>query len=165
MPYDATVRRFLTPSVIAIAAAALAGDVTLARQPPEQKDAASAHPGRAVLESVCASCHDAATITATYRTRVDWDDTLQEMVRYGAEASDEQFAQIRDYLLRNYSLVNVNRASAEDLEVSLELTKQLASAIVAYRSEHGDFKSIDDLKKVPGIDAAALDMRGKRLRY
>jgi competence protein ComEA len=87
-----------------------------------------------------------------------WCDT-------GRRPVNEQFAQIREYLLRNYSLVNVNRATAEDLEVSLELAKQIAAAIVSYRSEHGDFKSIEDVEKVPGIDAAALDARAKRLRY
>jgi competence protein ComEA len=151
---------------VAVLVAVLVGDVTDARPSGTMtQEPTTPHPGRALLQSVCSSCHEAATITASPRTRVEWDDTLQEMVRYGAEASDEQFAQIRDYLLRNHSLVNVNKASAEDLEVALDTTRPIAAAVVTYRKEHGGFASIDDLKKVPGIDPVALDARAKRLRY
>ncbi|GLQ95963.1 ComEA family DNA-binding protein [Dyella mobilis] len=53
--------------------------------------------------------------------------------------------------------VNVNTADAETLAKSLDgvgLSK--AKAIVAYREEHGPFKSVDDLTQVKGIGQATL---------
>jgi competence protein ComEA len=37
------------------------------------------------------------------------------------------------------------------------MSADAAKAVVAYRTEHGEFKSIDDLKKVPGLDAKLID--------
>ena len=34
-----------------------------------------------------------------------------------------------------------------------------SSDLVKYRAEHGNFKSIDDLKKVPGIDPAKIEAK------
>ena len=53
--------------------------------------------------------------------------------------------------------VNVNTADAETIAKSLDgvgLAK--AKAIVAFRDEHGPFKSADDLEQVKGIGAATL---------
>lgn len=53
--------------------------------------------------------------------------------------------------------VNINTADAETLAKSLDgvgLSK--AKAIVAYREEHGPFKSADDLAQVKGIGQATL---------
>jgi competence protein ComEA len=53
--------------------------------------------------------------------------------------------------------VNINTADAETIAKSLDgvgLTK--AKAIVAFREEHGPFKSADDLTQVKGIGQATL---------
>lgn len=48
--------------------------------------------------------------------------------------------------------VNVNTADAATLAAELNgVGEKTAAAIVAYREEHGPFKSIDDLKMVKGI--------------
>ncbi|HET6553197.1 MAG TPA: helix-hairpin-helix domain-containing protein [Dyella sp.] len=54
--------------------------------------------------------------------------------------------------------VNINKADASTLAKSLDgvgLTK--AEAIVAWREEHGPFKSADDLGQVKGIGPATLE--------
>jgi competence protein ComEA len=54
--------------------------------------------------------------------------------------------------------VNINTADAETIAKSLSgigLTK--AKAIVAFREEHGPFKSADDLTQVKGIGQATLE--------
>lgn len=129
------------------------------------QDQAAEHPGKALLEPMCGSCHDSRTVTQIPRTRDDWTETLDQMIRFGAQGSEQDFQQLFDYLLRNYSLVNVNKAPAAELETGLDVTDKVASAVVAYRTEHGPFQTIDDLKGVPGIDAAKLDARANRLRY
>jgi competence protein ComEA len=54
--------------------------------------------------------------------------------------------------------VNVNTADAATLANSLDgIGPAKAAAIVAYREEHGPFKSIDDLSHVKGFGPATLE--------
>jgi competence protein ComEA len=54
--------------------------------------------------------------------------------------------------------VNVNKADATTLASSLDgIGPTKAAAIVAYRDEHGPFKSVDDLSHVKGIGPATLE--------
>ncbi|MBW8746446.1 MAG: helix-hairpin-helix domain-containing protein, partial [Acidobacteria bacterium] len=43
------------------------------------------------------------------------------------------------------------------LAKALSLTDKEAGAIVDYRTKNGDFKTIDDLKKVPDVDGKKID--------
>jgi competence ComEA-like helix-hairpin-helix protein len=47
----------------------------------------------------------------------------------------------------------------------LGLTKQQASAVVAYRREHGKFEDFEALAQVPGIDAAKLEPLQDAISY
>ena len=53
--------------------------------------------------------------------------------------------------------VNLNRASAEQLDALPGVGPSTATAIVTYRDQHGPFGSVDDLLKVRGIGPAKLD--------
>ena len=54
--------------------------------------------------------------------------------------------------------VNVNTANAEEIAEALYgVGKYKAQAIVAYRQEHGYFRSVQALKKVRGIGQGILD--------
>lgn len=55
------------------------------------------------------------------------------------------------------SLVNINTASAEELETLTGIGSVLAQAIVDYRAEYGAFESVDELLNVRGIGSAKLD--------
>lgn len=48
-------------------------------------------------------------------------------------------------------LVNINTATAEQLQTLPGIGQAKANAIVAYRENNGNFSSIEDLRKVPGI--------------
>jgi competence protein ComEA len=53
--------------------------------------------------------------------------------------------------------VNVNTADAETIAKSLDgIGLAKAKAIVAYRDEHGPFKSVDELSQVKGVGPATL---------
>ena len=54
-------------------------------------------------------------------------------------------------------LVNVNTATAEELETLTGIGPSLAQAIIDYRAEHGDFTAAEDLLKVKGIGEAKLE--------
>ena len=47
--------------------------------------------------------------------------------------------------------INVNTASAEELQSLPGIGESKSSAIVAYRQEHGPFKTLEGLMDVPGI--------------
>lgn len=47
--------------------------------------------------------------------------------------------------------VNINKASAEDLQNINGIGPALANKIIAYREENGKFKNIEELKNVSGI--------------
>ena len=61
--------------------------------------------------------------------------------------------------------INVNKARAIDLESGLRLRRSESAAIIEYRTKNGPFKSIEDLKKVPGIDAAKIEAKKDRLTF
>lgn len=54
--------------------------------------------------------------------------------------------------------VNINTADAETISKNLVgIGDSKARAIVAYRQEHGDFKSVYDLAKVKGIGEKTIE--------
>jgi competence protein ComEA len=55
------------------------------------------------------------------------------------------------------SLVNINTASATELEALSGIGEVLAAAIVDYRTDNGPFASVDDLESVSGIGPATLE--------
>ena len=58
-------------------------------------------------------------------------------------------------------LVNINAATAEQLDVLPGVGPATAAAIVAHRQQHGPFQSVEQLGDVRGIGAAKLDaLRG-----
>jgi|SRR5262245_3518520 len=52
--------------------------------------------------------------------------------------------------------LNINRASAAELELLPEVGPALAARIVEYRDEHGPFLSVDELDRVKGIGPKTL---------
>ena len=54
-------------------------------------------------------------------------------------------------------LINVNTATAEELETLTGIGPSLAQAIIDYRAEHGDFTAAEDLLNVKGIGEAKLE--------
>lgn len=53
-------------------------------------------------------------------------------------------------------LVNLNTATKEQLMTLTGIGEARAKDIIAYREEHGNFQSIEDIMKIPGIKEAAF---------
>jgi len=118
----------------------------------------------AVFESVCGACHTSSMVS-DIRTEPEWKDTVEQMVSLGADGTGDQLEAVMRVLLRTLTKVNVNTAPATQLPLVLDITEATARAVVKYRAEHGKFKSLADLKKVPGINAAKLDTRKDRVAF
>ena len=54
-------------------------------------------------------------------------------------------------------LLNINTASAEELQTLPNIGAQMAQRIVNYREQYGEFASVEDLQKVKGIGAKTLE--------
>jgi competence protein ComEA len=122
-------------------------------------------PGKTELVKVCAGCHDAEIVLANLKTPGEWSETLQTMAQLGAEATQDEWRLIERYIDTNLALILVNKAAAEELQLTMDVTPEVAAAIVKYRQDNGPFKTVDDVKKVPGVDAAKVDARTSRFVF
>lgn len=64
---------------------------------------------------------------------------------------DSTFQKIRQYLLvrdTTVKKININTATKEELKTHPYIRWALANAIVEYRNQHGNFSSVEDLKKI-----------------
>ena len=125
--------------------------------------------GKAVMQKICNACHEAEVVIGMKQTKEGWAATIDEMVSRGAEGSDAEFDKIIEYLAKNFGKeggkINVNKAAAKDLETGLAIPAKDAESIVKYRQEKGGFKTVDDVKKVPGIDAAKIDAKKDQIEF
>ena len=122
-------------------------------------------PGKDTVQMVCAACHSPDYITDTARTPQGWSDIFDMMLAYGATASDAEWAQIKKYILGQLATIEINKATNAELQALFEIDESLAKAIVDYRMTNGNFKTIDDVKKVPGLDVAKVDYRKDRFEF
>ena len=113
--------------------------------------------GKEVTNRICSGCHEAGVVVKYHNAKEDWESVVDDMRGRGADGSDDDFKAIVAYLARFLGPeVNVNRATAPDLESQLEITADEAGAIIKYRQAQGKFKDFSDLAKVPGLDAKKL---------
>lgn len=125
-------------------------------------------PARDLTIRVCAQCHEPNRAGALRLTREGWEGVVQKMVGLGAKASDQEFAQILDYLAENFKgeapkPINMNTATSVELESVAALLRKEAAIWIAYRNKNGPCKSLDDLKKVEGLPFKKIDERRDRL--
>lgn len=127
-------------------------------------------PGKAETQTVCAQCHEVERSISLRQDRAGWQATMDKMSSLGMKATDEEMQAVLNYLSLHFPAdavprINVNRARAIDLESGLSLLRSQAALIIQYRTKNGDFKSIEDLKKVPGVDAAKIEAKKDRLVF
>jgi competence ComEA-like helix-hairpin-helix protein len=70
--------------------------------------------------------------------------------------SPEILDQIRDHPLLFNQPLNINSATADELQGITKVGPVLAKRIVAHRKEHGPFKNLDELRRVKGIGPAMM---------
>jgi competence ComEA-like helix-hairpin-helix protein len=149
----------------ALAALMVARGLAQAPAPPSPESRFPDGPGRTALFKVCGNCHGPESVLGQLKTHDEWRKTLDEMASNGAEGSDEEWSQIQAYLDKHYSLIFVNKANATDLASTFDVAPAIGDAIVKRRTEHGAYKSVDDLKQVPGLAANTIDARKDRLIF
>jgi competence protein ComEA len=147
-----------------------------AAQTADSSTAADAHPefppgeGREAVLRMCVKCHSPNIILAYGQDRRGWENTITKMARQGAEGSDEDFTDIADYLTANFPpsavrKVFVNMATGKQISDVLGISLDDANAIVAYRERVKGFKSLEDMKAVPNVDAKNIDAKKDQLVF
>src|SRR5690606_7675809 len=81
-----------------------------------------------------------------------------------AETPKNESAKAAAVQVAQVAVVNLNTADAETLQRELAgIGATKAQAIVAYREEHGNFASVDELLEVKGIGEATLEKNRDKL--
>jgi len=58
-------------------------------------------PNRETVQRICSACHPAQIVLGRGMTREQWGGIVSNMISRGAKGSDEEFAQVVDYLAQN----------------------------------------------------------------
>src|SRR5262245_34054573 len=90
-----------------------------------------------VLQKICGTCHALERVTASRRSHAQWEETTDKMITLGAKGSEEEFATILAYLVRQYGRVNMNTATADEIAEVVDMSVKEAEVIVKYRQEKG----------------------------
>jgi competence protein ComEA len=150
-----SVSRWSTSALLSVAAA-------FAQLPPG--------PGKAEAEKLCGTCHEIERSLAPRQDRTGWKSTIDKMVNLGATGTEKEFEMVLEYLAKNYPApdvqrLNVNTARAIEFESTLGIPRSQAAKIIEHRDSKGPFKTIEDLKKVPGVDVAKIEAKKDRLAF
>jgi competence protein ComEA len=149
----------LGPMLFSVVPAIHSQNFTQIQELPEAK-------GKEVVETVCSVCHEATTVSRFRKSKDDWQAVIDDMITRGADASDQDFDTVVDYLARCFGpTINVNASKADELEKQLEISAQEAEAIVQYRESKGDFKELADLKKVTSLDFSKIEPLRYRITF
>jgi competence protein ComEA len=125
-------------------------------------------PGKDETVRMCGTCHQVERAASVRLSREGWQDTISKMVDLGATASDEEIAKVLDYLAEHFKgdaprPLNLNTATAIELESIVGLLRKEAAAWIAHRKASGPCKSLDDFKKIAGVPFKKIDDRRDRL--
>ena len=127
-------------------------------------------PGKDITVKVCASCHAAETVASVRHTPDGWRDVIAKMVAAGAEGTEQELESVFQYLSTQFPVegqkalnLNLNTATAIELESVAGLLRKEAAALIAHREKNGPCKKLDDLKKISGLDYKKIEARKERL--
>jgi competence ComEA-like helix-hairpin-helix protein len=130
-----------------------------------QSNGLSEAKGKVTFERACVGCHQIEVATRSRYTETGWRQMVNTMVERGAELSPPEILDVTAYLSKNFGKVNVNTAAAAQLEEALGLTEKEAGAIVSYREQNGDIKSLDQLKTVPGVNPDKIQAKAEAIAF
>jgi competence protein ComEA len=116
------------------------------------------------LKAVCARCHNLQIVMDTPMSYDAWHDTVQTMMDRGATGTDQQFADVMDYLHRTMTTIDVNTADADELQIVLHVPQTAAQTILARRTAR-KFSSLADLESVPGVNASLVESKARLIFF
>jgi competence ComEA-like helix-hairpin-helix protein len=122
-------------------------------------------PARDTVKKICSGCHEMESVISSRRTKIGWQQITEDMISRGAEGSDAEMAAVVAYLTEWFGKINVNTATAAEIEKTLALPGKEAQAIAAWREHNGKIKNFEELEKVPGVEPEKLRQKRSLIAF
>jgi competence protein ComEA len=128
-------------------------------------------PGKDILLRACTNCHKTEEFPAYRHTKQEYQSIVYRMGERGARATTAELDTVAAYLFQNFPKVeeagkiNVNKASAQEMAIGLNLTAKEGEAIVKYRETHGDYRVWGDLLVIYGVDGRKIEAAKDRMSF
>src|SRR3954463_5658899 len=99
-------------------------------------------PGKTEMLKVCSGCHELERSASMHQDRDGWKTTFAKMIALGAKGTEQEMAAALEYLAaavpaEELPRLNVNKATAIELESRLSLKRSEAAAVIQYRDKNG----------------------------
>ena len=122
--------------------------------------------GKETFVRMCSNCHAIRQVVRKTFPQKFWESVVDDMVSRGAEGTEEEAETVVSYLSRNFGKpLNINQATAKEIQNGLSFSAPHSELIVRYRTENGAFKSYEDLLKVQGLNPKRLEEQKKNIVF
>jgi len=127
-------------------------------------------PGKEETQKLCSQCHEIERVFSLRQDHDAWQAEVNKMVTFGMRANDDDVHLVVDYLAKSFPgepvpRLNVNTATAIQFESALSLRRSESALVIEYRIKNGNFKSLEDFKKIPGVPFAKFEAKKDRLLF
>lgn len=159
------VRRGRTPASLAGLSALVL--VLLSGTPAAAQSQLPEGRGKEATVKVCGTCHPADRGASVRLTRAGWQDVIAKMLTLGAKGTDAELQEVLDYLSTHFkgeamAPLNLNRATSIELEAVVGMLRRESRIWMAARQK-APCATLEDLKKVEGVDFTKIEKRRDRL--
>jgi len=121
-------------------------------------------PDEMTFRALCGSCHSTSLVEGL-RTEGEWREEIDQMIKIGARGTAAQFQSVMRFLAGTLTKVNVNAAAAAQIAPVLDISAATAEELVRRRGAAGKFKTLEELKAIPGVDPEKLEARKDRILF
>ena len=127
--------------------------------------------GKELVVRSCIGCHKADSFSSYQHSKDEYSAIVVRMAGRGAAVTADEQETIAAYLAKNFpkvedpNKINVNKATAKEMETALGLTEKEAAAVVSYRERHGSFHAVGDLYQIYGVDGAKIEAQKDKIGF
>ncbi len=115
---------------------------------------------------MCSNCHAIERVVKVRFSKKFWASTVDDMVSRGAEGTEEEVESVINYLTRYFGKpVNINTATAKQIEAGLSFKPAEVEALIKHRTDNGPIKTFEDLTKIAGLNAKLLDEQKNNIQF
>ncbi len=115
---------------------------------------------------MCSNCHAIERVVKVKFSKKFWASTVDDMVSRGAEGTEEEVESVINYLSRYFGKpVNINTATAKQIQEGLSFKPAEAETLVKHRTDNGPIKTFEDLTKLPGLNAKLLNEQKNNIQF
>ena len=128
-------------------------------------------PGKQVILRECTTCHAPNHFVQYRHTPDEWQAIVTRMGQRAKLTSKDDLDAIQKYFATNFHKVdepgklNVNKATAKEIETQLSLSPAEAAAVVQYRERHGQFLLWGELLVIYGVDGRKIEAVKDRMSF